>query len=512
MSLLKSYTCSKCAGILIFDSDQEFFDCPFCGTKFNAADFHEEEIMNQAKESLRKESFSSAKEKFNLILESDPSDFEALKGLILCEIKTSDLESLDSHDIFDPVDIVSLRNLIARVKKQASIKDTAFFNQLLILIDLSDRLKMYQNNIDALYEDDTRATVNQSFKENESRKNRAAIVDAWWGPAIILGSVAFAALFSFTGNEKLVFFLALAGIIVGCILFVIIQDYNPPRQVYENNPIHDAYEMKEYLEARYNHYEKEYGKEFEKLMELNRVPKAKKPDAPVNEDNGGVKSIVDTDHTETVICSKCAGHLYLDKERRVYECRSCGVAYGISLFFGMPMEKALNAMNTGHYAEAKKRFDNILMVNPSSFDALLGRILCAGRWTRISDIDTADIINEDDLNNISELLSDAKPRVTESDRKFLDKLEELIFLLGKICSNNGNLDVLNRKLELIDSISHVYFLAEKTAAYSNGVSDDRNILLNDIESLKKDIRQLSHEFLAIKRNLIQMQIESVLIK
>ena len=107
MSLLKSYTCSKCAGILIFDSDQEFFDCPFCGTKFNAADFHEEEIMNQAKESLRKEAFSSAKEKFNLILESDPSDFEALKGLILCEIKTSDLENLDANEIFDPVDIVS---------------------------------------------------------------------------------------------------------------------------------------------------------------------------------------------------------------------------------------------------------------------------------------------------------------------------------------------------------------------------------------------------------------------
>lgn len=30
MARLKSYTCSKCAGVLVFDGDQEYFDCPFC--------------------------------------------------------------------------------------------------------------------------------------------------------------------------------------------------------------------------------------------------------------------------------------------------------------------------------------------------------------------------------------------------------------------------------------------------------------------------------------------------
>ena len=110
----------------MFDSEQAFFDCPFCGTKFNAVDFHEDEIKVQAEENLRKEAFSSAKEKFNLILERDPSDFEALKGLILCEIKAASLETLDSPGTFDPVDIVALKLLIARLKKQASIKDSGF--------------------------------------------------------------------------------------------------------------------------------------------------------------------------------------------------------------------------------------------------------------------------------------------------------------------------------------------------------------------------------------------------
>ena len=95
------------------------------------------------------------------------------------------------------------------------------------------------------------------------------------------------------------------------------------------------------------------------------------------------------------------------------------------------MEKALNAMNTGHYIEAHKRFENVLMVEPSNFDALLGQILCVGGWSRISDIDPSDIIDEEDWNKIKSLFDDAKLRVSESDMEFFVKLEKLIFMLGK---------------------------------------------------------------------------------
>jgi uncharacterized Zn finger protein (UPF0148 family) len=511
MSLLKSYTCSRCAGVLVFDYDQEFFDCPFCGTKFNAVDFHDDEIMTQAEESLKKEAFSSAKEKYDLILENEPSDFEALKGLILCEIKAASLESLNTPGIFDTVDIVSLKNLITRLKKQASIKDSAFFDQLLNLIDLSDRLKIYQNSINSLYDEDTRAEINKSFKDIESRKYEDKQSPNLFAPLIFLGGFVFTGLACLTRNFEFAIIIFLFVIMAGSIILLIFKEDNTPAPIYDN-PIHDAWEMKKYLEKQYRHYEKEYGTEYEKLTELDRASKAQKPDTPVPEEIRVEKNIINTDHAEPVICSKCAGQLYLDKERRVYECRSCGVAYGISLFFGMPMEKALNAMNTGHYGEAQKRFENILMVSPTSFDALLGRILCAGRWTRISDIDTSDIISGEDWLRITELFSDAKLRAAESDKEFLGKLEELIFLLGKICLNNGNIDELNRKVEVLDSISHVYFMAEKLSTDSGGVSMDRAKLLNDIENMEKETRQMSHEFLAIKRNLIQKKNDCILVK
>ena len=496
----------------MFDSDQEFFDCSFCGNHFEQVDFHEAEIMAQAEESLKEEAFSSAKEKFNSILEKNPSDFEALKGLILCEINVSSLESLESPGIFDSVDVISLKNLIARLKRQTSTEDSGFFNQLLILIDLSCKLKLYQNSIDALYSDDTRAKVNKSFKDIRARKAEESRFNHLGVPVTIIIALGFIALYLNQKYGGLVFFLSLVGIIVGCIVWAIFNDYNPQPQVYEDNPIHDAWEMKNYLEDKYNHYEEIYGTEFAKLMELDRSAKARKPDAVVPKEIKEEKSVVDTDHTETVICSKCAGQLYLDKSRRVYECRSCGVAYGISLFFGMPMEKALNSMNTGRYGEAQKRFGNLLMANPSNFDALLGRILCVGNWSRISDIDTSDFISEEDWKEISELFSDAELRVTESDKVFFGKLKEMIFTLRKICLNKDDLDDLNRKLEMLDSIRHVYTIADQAFTGSNGLSLDRRKIINDIERLDKDTRQLSHDFLAIKRNLIQKKSDCVLVK
>ena len=512
MSLLKSYTCSKCAGVLMFDSDQEFFDCPFCGNRFDSIDFYIDEIITQAEESLKEEAFSSAKEKFNSILEKDPSDFEALKGLILCELKASSLESLKSPEVFDPNGIVSLKTLIARLKKQALESNSEFFSQLLKLVDLSDKLKMYQNSIDALYSDSTRANVNKSFSEKRSRKAEEARFSHLGIPVAIIICLAFLALYLSKEYGGYVFFFALMGIIVGCVVWAIFNDYHPTKPVYENNPIRDAWDMKNYLEGQYSHFETVYGAEYAKLMELNSVSKASEHIPEYADETGEEAIIVEPDHPNAVVCSKCAGLLYLDNARRVYECRSCGVAYGISLFYGMPMEKALRSMNTGRYSEAQKRFENILMVDPASFDAHLGRILCAGKWSRISDIDTSDVISTEECDTISELFSDAKQRVAESDREFFEKLEELISKLGKICINNGNLDELNRQIEILDSINHVYYLAEQIATDANGVSIKRSKTLSDIENIDKDTRQLSHDFLALKRALIQKKSDCVLAK
>ena len=176
------------------------------------------------------------------------------------------------------------------------------------------------------------------------------------------------------------------------------------------------------------------------------------------------------------------------------------------------MEKALKAMNTGRYGEAKKRFENALMVEPSNFDALLGQILCVGGWTRISDIDTSDVISEEDCNKIWQIYNNAKLRVPESDKDFFDQLGKLISMLGKICVNNAELDVLNKKIDMLDSVRRMYSLADQVVTGSDGVSVDRNKTISEIERLGKDTRQLSHEFLDLKRSLMGQKSDCILVK
>ena len=52
-------------------------------------------------------------------------------------------------------------------------------------------------------------------------------------------------------------------------------------------------------------------------------------------------------------CSKCGGSLELDGTKKLYLCSHCGVAYGYSLFFGNPMQKAVELLKYGEFEEAE---------------------------------------------------------------------------------------------------------------------------------------------------------------
>ena len=87
MATLKSYTCSKCAGFLMFESVQEIFDCPFCGNRYDIVDFHAGEVLDQAKACLKQKSFDAAKEKFDQVLDNDPQRaYRSTERMQTCEV------------------------------------------------------------------------------------------------------------------------------------------------------------------------------------------------------------------------------------------------------------------------------------------------------------------------------------------------------------------------------------------------------------------------------------------
>ena len=73
-------------------------------------------------------------------------------------------------------------------------------------------------------------------------------------------------------------------------------------------------------------------------------------------------------------------------------------------------------------------------------------------------------------------------------------------------------DVLNKKIEMLDSVRRMYSLADQVVTGSDGVSVDRNKTISEIERLGKDTRQLSHELLDLKRSLMGQKSDCILVK
>ena len=135
MTVLKSYTCSNCAGILIFDSNQEFFDCPFCGTNFTSLDFHENEVLSQADACLDRKEFNSAKEKYRAILAEDPRSFNALRGILLSTIMISSEKELEDSRKLRTANLDRIRSELDNVKNFSGKLNRQYFNTISNMTD-----------------------------------------------------------------------------------------------------------------------------------------------------------------------------------------------------------------------------------------------------------------------------------------------------------------------------------------------------------------------------------------
>ena len=138
MRKLISYSCSTCGGALIVNRSEEVLNCPFCGNAFDLTLMHRNELLSDAAVNMQQREFNAAKDKFNSILESDPHDFEALRGRALCEGKHQSLSSLKSPDKIINSDLDGMRKAIENAKANAEGDDEAYFADFLRLSDIAE--------------------------------------------------------------------------------------------------------------------------------------------------------------------------------------------------------------------------------------------------------------------------------------------------------------------------------------------------------------------------------------
>ena len=140
MAKLTSYTCAKCGGVLNIDSEQELFDCPFCGTAFDMVDFHRKDILSEAELSLKRMEFLSANERYTEMFNKNPYDFEALRGLALCAGKIPSKDDLTSPKRLIKHDMEKTESFIKKNSDYCSVYP--YFEKVLEIIRLC---RKYEN-------------------------------------------------------------------------------------------------------------------------------------------------------------------------------------------------------------------------------------------------------------------------------------------------------------------------------------------------------------------------------
>ena len=516
MALLKSYTCSKCAGVLIFDSDQAYFDCPFCGTKFNVADFHGAELFSQASACLAQNDFIAAREKYKTVLDNEPDNFEALRGLVLSEAGLPSPEWLCNPINFKKNNISSINKLIENAVAKTDGAEAAYFQKLSELVGMVNEIKTLENELYVVKADANKGKFKKASSDlDKVRKSRmffTAAVAVCVFFSVIGGFIRLmqADATSFLSILILVFFEI--SLYVGYLVFFNVKTHNAETHLRETVKIGVAEDMivNNKVEEINERYVAEYNNLLAIQAECGKAKTKSEPKAAEEAAPAKAQDDVVADPSKTVLCAKCGARLALNNEKRVYECNSCGVAYGISLFFGLPMEKALLAMNQGNYSDAEKRFTNILMVTPSDFEALLGRILCKGRWTKVSGIDASDELTPTAVKVIQKLVTESIEQALPEDKSYFESLNELLSKLAECSAINYKINMAKKKLGDFEAKERVY--ASVKSAGDKSSNTEKMILNRDIRQYSEKKKSLDGNFEYMKGKLLGKRSDSVLAK
>ena len=514
MAELKSYTCSKCGGILTFDSDQEFFDCPFCGNRYDIMDFHSDEVHAQAQSCLNEKDFGAARDKYNLLLEKFPRDFKALRGLVLCDLRITSHDLLSNPDNLKKGNVLSAKRTSQIAEKKAEGKAGDYFVCLTKMIETVSEIKTLEDEKKVVNSKESRSLFDGAkvfVDEKEKHYGRGKLIYGGYAAFYLLIMI-----FAVFNNEReawgrgIVVILVMTTLtILGFVADDLIHNYrmSSVRQLVTIGRYEDDLLSKK-ISVLKDNYTVTYNKlkHFEKSLECDE-PLVSSDESHAS-DFAGNDTLVAVNESKTITCSKCAAQLILNRDKRVYECKSCGVAYGVSLFFGLPHEKALNAMNIGNFGDADQRFSNILMVTPNDFEALLGQVLCKGRWTNISSINFSEYFSPSRIIQIKSCLKDVRRKASDEDKEFFDRLTELISILDEISKNSYRITGCENALNAHEAKVKVY-----SQAYPN-VGEEllhkKTEIMTKLTECRENEKRLNGNFSFMKEKLLNYNKDSIL--
>lgn len=139
---LKDYTCPGCGGVLIVDKAVKVYRCQFCGVTYDYNYFMGDDVLDRAYSYLRHTEFKAAKEAFEFILQKEPHNALAYRGLLLERAELTDIQTFRDPRVFEKLPYEDMKKIAERALQNVGDEDREFFEEFDELLETGERYKV----------------------------------------------------------------------------------------------------------------------------------------------------------------------------------------------------------------------------------------------------------------------------------------------------------------------------------------------------------------------------------
>ena len=139
---LKDYTCPSCGGVLIVDKAVKVYRCQFCGVTYDYNYFMGDDVLDRAYSYLRHKEFKAAREAFNFILQKEPHNALAYRGLLLERAELTDIQRFRDPKVFEKLPYKDMKEITEKALQNVGDEDREFFEEFDELLETGEKYRV----------------------------------------------------------------------------------------------------------------------------------------------------------------------------------------------------------------------------------------------------------------------------------------------------------------------------------------------------------------------------------
>ena len=529
MTLVKSNLCSKCGGALVVNEELQKYECPFCGISFDYEYFQSQEIMEMAESSLRAGDYASAEQRYSFELKKEPHNPKILQGLILCRAKLDSEEKFRSEKALLDVDYPKLENTLEYAEKSAFAEDKEYFASLHKVFTCADELraikktkeeleykiKTNEKSIDAIRSHGILRTFKRNAEETaEYMSHGGSGLEHYWLPAFWIIYFIFIVVMFLSKAEEMPFegqmdYYYMVLIVIFVILLLVTIGYAVFYVMDSRKRIKGRMKQNDYFRPE---LEKALSEEKEKEAELSsligefsklKIGQDVEKQSPKEDASDRKNADAEISAEEKLTCPSCAGDLFDNKEKAVYECAFCGLTFDYGYIRDeLVLDQAERELRCENYHEAEMLFTRAEKTREKNFRVLRGHALCMLEVPGVSSIKLECDPGIKDLQEKIDYLNELENKAEAGDKEYFQKLAEVlkVYMMQedihrRTAPHTEIRDTMKRRLNTVR-------IADPTMPY-----DVKNKLTHRIEQEEEKLKKITEEKRELKNQVLTIKSE-----